>query len=71
MECCDFHCSQHSQQVVSTVKWKNDAVAINNKSSWLSGLVTGLSPRSHGFEFLLQQGFFFCAGASWHQSRID
>ncbi len=34
IKCSDFHCSQ---QVASSVKWKNDALGINI-SSWLSSL---------------------------------
>jgi hypothetical protein len=55
LECSDFHCSQ---QVASSVKWKNDALGIN-KSSCLSGLGAGLSPWSPGLNPYCNHIFFF------------
>jgi hypothetical protein len=53
IECSDFHCSQHSQQVATSVIRKNDALHIIKSSSHanlrIGGLGGGLSPRSQGF----------------------
>ncbi len=63
IECRDFHCSQ---QVASSVKWKNDALDIN-KLSWLSSLGAGLSPWSQKLNPCCNHNFFFC----WSISKIS